>query len=280
MAEKKERMDGWPHTGSLLIFVAVLMGAAILGYAMVIAEGEGGQMEISMGDVLEHPPEHTISVEGEAQRSVSPDLLALGFTVETTEESAELSQSENARIISGVKAALLAKGVKEEDIKTSSYSVYPDERGRWVCPEGHPECEDWEKEYLTYLAGYKTVHSLAVETEDLESGGGLVDAGVNAGASDVDYISFTMKDETRAQLEQELLKEAGENAVQKAGQIAAGLGVGVGEVASASEGYIYYPTARSYDYVYAEAAGADYSTELSPGELTISASVSASFIIE
>ncbi len=275
----------------MMVVAAVLIAAGILGYAIIVAGGAMGagggatepqQIEVSIGDVLAQPDEHTISVQGEAERKVAPDLLIIGITVETEEDTADLAQGENARIADDVRAAVLALGVKEEKVKTSSYYVYPLEKGRWICPAGYPDCEDWEKEYVSDIYGWKVVHSLTVETEDLDSGGDIVDAAVDAGASDIDSVSFTLTDATKEELRKELLGEAGANAGEKAQAIAGGVGVTLGSAIYADEGYMSYPSARSYDYMAEAMAGAAPapSTDFSAGELTVSAQVSVKYLIE
>ncbi len=66
-----------------------------------------------------------ISVNGEATRTVSPDLLVMGIAVETQNETASGAESANARMTERVKNALLAAGVRESEIETSSYYTYP-----------------------------------------------------------------------------------------------------------------------------------------------------------
>lgn len=291
MAKKEEEVYYCgPAGGQVLTVVAVLVAAGILGYAVILAGEamaagapmEPQQIEVSIGDVLAQPDEHAISVEGQAQRKVAPDLLIIGITVETQEDTAELAQGSNAEIADDVRAAVLALGVEEDKVKTTSYYVYPLEKGRWICPPGYPECEDWEKEYVSDIYGWKVVHSLTVETGDLEAGGDIVDAAVNAGASDIDSVSFTLKDETKEELRKELLQEAGMNAGGKAQAIASGIGASLGSAIYADEGYVSYPSPVRYDYM-AEAAGAAPeapSTSFSAGELTVSAQVSVKYLIE
>jgi uncharacterized protein YggE len=70
-------------------------------------------------------PTPTITVTGEASRTVSPDLLTIGLTISTTGPDTPGSQSKNAAETAAVKAALLAAGVNESEIQTISYSTEP-----------------------------------------------------------------------------------------------------------------------------------------------------------
>ncbi|MCX8200353.1 MAG: SIMPL domain-containing protein, partial [Candidatus Micrarchaeota archaeon] len=165
------------------------------------------------------------------------------------------------------------------DISTNSYSVYPVEQSQWVCPDYKPDCKDSEKIYITKIVGYKTVHSISVKTTDLASGGALVDTAVQAGATNINSVSFTLKDETRRSIEENLLKYASANAKGKAQKIADGLGVKLGAPVSAGSSYVYFPGPVYRNYPsYAMNSAAP--TSFSPGEVVVTASVSVSYLIE
>ncbi len=254
-----------------IVFMVMLAGI-LVGIAVFPKDGPAGSITLTT------PTEHTISVNGEAQQTLSPDQLVLSLSVETQEDSAALSQSKNADLIDKVKKALLAKGVLERDISTDSYYVYPVEQSHWICPDNMADCKDDEKIYDTKITGYKTTHSLSVKTVDLNNGGILVDAAVQAGATNVNSVSFTLKDETRRAIEENLLKYASANAKVKAQKIADGLTVKLGAPTSAGNSYVYFPgpVYREYNMAMDSAP----STSFSPGEMVVTASVSVSYLME
>jgi len=233
--------------------------------------------------MIQSQEEHTISSNGEARMMVEPDLLVVVLEIETSGDTASDAQGKNADISDEVTKSLKANGLEDKDIKSSYYNVYEDKKGRWVCPEGNPECEEHEKEYEYVSLGYKAVHRFTVNVEDTDKGGKILDDAVDAGVTEVYNIYFTLKDETRDELENQLLSEAAANAKEKAGKIAEGLGVTIGTPTSASTGSVYWPTYKSYDYAEFETMAAAMpapATQLSGGEMEVSASVSASFLIE
>jgi uncharacterized protein YggE len=263
-----------------LVF-AVIMAIAILGGAYMLSTSMP-QPVVNIEEnpnvyVSSTPPEHTIDVSATVTDYMEPDLLVVGLTVETETEDAKESQEETAVKVAAVEAAIKALGVKDEDIKTSRYSVDVVRESHYICRNktGETDC------YWDYvIKGYKTTHSLVVNIENLDAGGDIVDAAVDAGA-EVDYISFTLKPETREETKKELLAEASSEAKSKAESIASGLGVEAGDAFSASESYYYYPVYREYDYMMAaEEAPGGTATEIYGGEIEITATVSASFEIK
>ncbi len=258
----------------VILALAILGGAYILSVSMpqpVVNIEENPNVYVSS-----IPPEHTIDVSATATDYVEPDLLVVQLTVETEMEGAKESQEETAEKIAAVEAALKALGIKDEDIKTAYYSVDVVKESHYICENETYYRSDCYWEYI--IIGYRTTHSLTVDVENLDAGGDIVDAAVDAGA-EVDYISFTLKPETREETRKELLAEASSEAKAKAESIASGLEVTVGDAFSASESYYYYPVYRSYDYAYAEEAAGAAPTTLYGGEIEVTATVSASFEI-
>ena len=257
---------------TLFFLLIVLVGA------VVVSVINPNPMDVSVS-IPENPEQNIIYASGTAMREVSPDLLRISLGVETQEETAALSQSNNAAKINAIKSALLANGILADDIQTSDYSVYPVTTSRKVCPVEGTTCDDWEARWVEEIVGYKTVHMLTVESSNLDSAGTIVDSAVNAGSNKVDTVSFRLKDTTEKSLRDSLTTEAMRDAKSKATLIASGLGISVGKVVSASVDQYYYPAVRNYaDYAYETASAGG--TSMSPGQLTITVSASATFEIE
>jgi|GEM_PF-197991 len=295
----KENMSLANHSNGMLLG-KLIFALALLGSAYMISQSLG----TPQGDVYvsSTPPDHTVDVSSTATTEVEPDLLVVQVRVESDAETAAQSQADNARDVNSVKAALLALGVSEENIKTTSYRVDVEEQSHYICVNtsttiapGEPEPMEpvYYKEtaegygydydrtdcYWDYvMVGYQTTHILSVEVEELDSGGDIIDAAVAAGATEIDYISFTLKTETRDALEKSLLEDAAADAKSKAMEIAQGLGMSLGKAVSAGESADYYYDYPRYDYAYAmEAGSAAPSTSVSPGQISVTASVYASF---
>lgn len=283
-----------------------IMAAAIIAAGIVL-----GLFLVSQGlklspnvYVSNSPTENAISVSATTTQKVSPDLLQLQIRVETEANNARTAQSDNARVMADLKAKLLANGVRESEIQTTSYNVQPVYESVQTCqpvpyatapstsgsprdavvepaapmpyaPDYYPPCK-WE----SVITGYRATHALSVQTDQLQKGGDIIDVAATAGTNQtfVDYVSYTLKDSTRDEFQRNLLKNASAAARAKAMKVAEGLGVSLGKVLSATESSnFYYPSpmylSRSMDV----AAAAPAPTQLSPGQIDVSAVVSVSY---
>lgn len=209
----------------------------------------------------------TISVTGEGRVSSAPDDSSVSLRVETDSDSAAKAQKQNADITAAVRAALIAAGIDESKIESSSYSVSPTQ-----------EYDAITRKYIN--KGYRTTHSLLVKMDgNIEGAGKIVDAAVQAGAL-VDNVQFGLSTAKKGSLSKQALSLAGKDALAQATVLADSLGVKVKALASASVSGSYQPQPYAvYSRAYGASSG-DVPTQLSPGELTISSSVSAVFEIE
>jgi uncharacterized protein YggE len=268
--------------GKMFVLAALLVALGMLGGGYLLAQGDyAPKVNVTGGPaypnvyVSSTPPEHAIAVSATASQKVAPDLLMIQLRVQTEAQNAKESQADNAAVSADLLTKLKAEGVKEEDIQTVQYSVDPVYESAYVCDKDGYNCH-----YDSNLTGYRTTHALSVKLSDLTNGGDVIDAAATAGVNQTftDYVQFTLKDETRRALEQSLLQNASASAKAKAQSMANGLGVSLGNVLSASESYNYPYYYRNYYGAEAMAAGAP-KTELSAGQVDVSATVSASFEI-
>ncbi len=200
---KEECCDGGCNCKQMLptiLLVLIMLGGLYMVGTSVINQSVAPNEEVN-----------TISVSGEAKTTATPDETVIYFTIETLDDSSTVSQSENADIYDEVKKALLALGVKAEDIETTSYYFELDKQGHWVCPDDKPDCNYDEQVYTEDVLGYKTTHSLSVTYKGTEKAGQLVDAIVSNGVEEIDYVYFQLSEETRKELEElNSLAEKGE----------------------------------------------------------------------
>jgi uncharacterized protein YggE len=111
--------------------------------------------------------------------------------------------------------------------------------------------------------------------------GKVLDAALKAGANRVDSVQFQLSDDNAKQVMLDLVQKASVNARAIAAAMAAGSGVTLGEVTSLSSGWNSYPYATTYAPMIARAGyGADSAPPIEAGELSYTASVSATFAIK
>ncbi|MEW5996023.1 MAG: SIMPL domain-containing protein [Candidatus Micrarchaeota archaeon] len=301
---------------TVLLSVAAIV-ILVAGATYVFTSGTQPPVQNATANLTEIP---RISVSGEATRTVSPDLLVIGIAVETQNETASGSESQNAEMTRKVKNALLAQGVREDEIETASYYTYPVYNDScWypppcygdVCPmagakgggemvvggeetgaatEGmassgvaYPESYPMPYRCDQQVIGYRTTHSIMVKTMNIYKGGDIIDAVSAANASArFDYQYFSLRDETRIRVENELAGEAAQSAREKAESIAGGLGARLGRIIDIQTNY-YYPPYYYAERGYAAEGGmpqpAGVPTEIFPQDLTMSSSIHVTFEI-
>ncbi len=214
-----------------------------------------------------------ISVQGSAQMITEPDQAKIYLYITTLKETAKLSQEENAKINDLIIASLLAEGVLNEDIKTTSYSVY--EKKEWE--------EDKNGTYGYVSKGYETSHRIEVTVKNLDSAGAISDKIVANGGL-IEYVQFGLSDAKRKTIEESLISDAVSNARSSASKIAQAAGSKLGKLQSASYGAAsyYYPSRYDYAAISAKESydSAEPMTSFSSGEITVSIAVSTSFAVE
>lgn len=222
------------------------------------------------GGVYEGSEENlkTISLTGSGSASAQADQAKVNLGVETTSDSANEAIRENAEMMSSIIEALMVLGVNEDDIVTTSYSVYP----RY----------DWTEEGREFK-GYTVTNLVQVTVRNLDIVGDVIDVAADAGANQINGISFELSDAQREELKTNAYIAALTDAKDKGDVIADTLGLSITGVQSVTE-YSYTPV-RNYDYDKA-VAGEDsssqgyVSTPIVSGELSVTVSVHIVFLFE
>lgn len=208
---------------------------------------------------------NTITVSGSAQFKLAPDEATIMLRVETNGTTPKEAQDKNSFAMSAVQNALKKAGVAKDDMETTNYNLYPNTY--------------WDDKIQRMVTvGYKASHTLKVRTKDLAGVGGFVQAGVDAGATSVDGISFGLSKPAEKDAKNEALRQAVQEARQKAEALADGLDVRLGKVVSVHiVEYGIIPMYRSY----AELATAEKAPAppIAPGDVDVSANVQVVFEI-
>ena len=208
----------------------------------------------------------SLSVNGTGRVTLTPDIAYVTIGVQTEDEDAAKAVAENNSKTQAVVDELEEIGVEKEDIKTTNFSIYPqqmyDDRGQ---PTGE--------------VVYRVNNSVFVTVRDLEVVGDLLNAVVGAGANSIQGIQFDVEDKTAAYAEAQ--ENAVANAQAQAENLASAAGVTLGEVITINTfgGAVPLP---KYDggigggMALAEAS----SVPISPGEMMISVEVTMVFSID
>ncbi len=237
-----------------IVSVAMLLVAAAL---VVTTFGLYGNAPVKAGD---NPVEKkTINVSGQAKVSASPDIAYITLGVITEDKDAKIAQKANAAAMDKVITAIKASGVKNEDIKTVNYTIYPK--------------YDYNKETgpTAKILGYSVNNSVSVTVRLLEKTGNIIDAAADSGVNVSSNISFDLSNYEKYY--NEALKNAVLAAKKKAGTVADALGITLKAPINVTEGGGYSPL-RNYATYDMKAEMGSAATPIQAGSLEITAHVS------
>jgi uncharacterized protein YggE len=205
----------------------------------------------------------SITVTASAEVRAVPDRAVIQLGVESRASTAQAAMAQNNALMSQVVEALRALGIPEQNLQTSYINLSPLYSNP---PPTNPPTP-------AQLIGFQANNVIVAELTDLTKVAPAIDAAVTAGANQIQGISFQLSDEQPFRLQ--ALRNAGTRARAKAEALAAGLGVTLGAVLSASEAeFQVIPVER------ATPAADGASTPVLPGELVVRAQVQVRYAIQ
>ncbi len=161
---------------------------------------------------------NTISVTGEAERTMIPDIATFSLAVRAEGADVAVVQSEAAEKNNAIVTFLKEQGIAEADIRTTSYNVTPRYRFEQAactpmfCPPGR-----------SVQDGFEVYQALEVKVRETSQAGDLLAGVGEAGATDISGLAFTIDD--RSALASEAREAAIADAQEKADALAKALGV-------------------------------------------------------
>jgi len=210
-------------------------------------------------------------VSGIGEVYAKPDLALITFSVRNESKTVSAAMAENTKNMNTIINVMKSKGVKDKDLKTTSFNIYP----RYEWQEG--QAEIWpQPEGTRVLVGYEISQSLQVKIRDLNKIGEIIQEATDVGANQIGNLQFTIDDQDS--LEKEAREEAIKEAKEKAEELAGQLGIKLVRITSFSEGGV---VPRYYDYALKESASSSESPmpQIETGENRIEISVSITFEI-
>jgi uncharacterized protein len=196
-----------------------------------------------------------VIVSGDAIVQAEPDTAILLISVVTQNKNAQTAQAENAAQSDAVIRALKTAAGAGAEIKTSGYSLTPQR----VYKENVPPT----------ITGYEARNSVTVTLGDLTRVGAVIDAASQAGANNVDGVSFTLRKDRPAQ--SQALSEATRAAIAKAQVLAQALGGRVARIVEVQESGTMPRPLQQIDRI--ETLRASQSTPIEVGTLDIRSQV-------
>ncbi len=167
----------------------------------------------------------TIAVSGTGKVTLTPDIAYISIGVHSENKDARRAVSENSAQSGDLITALKKAGVDAKDIRTTNFSIYPQQQ---YGPNG-------ERTGILYAVD----NTVYVTVRDLDTIGALLNAAVEAGANNIGGIRFDVADRTAAY--QDALKAAMNDARAQAEVLADAAGVSVGAVQQINAAVGYAP---------------------------------------
>jgi len=209
---------------------------------------------------LNAPAPSGVTVLGTGEVRVKPDIARLDLGVQTQNRDARRAASFNAIRAQRIIAAVRAAGVAARDIQTTSYYLAP-------------QYQYNNRTGKATLTGYEVSNEVRVTVRAVSDAGRVLDAAIRAGANASSGVSFDLNDRNAAH--DAALRIAAADASRKARVMATAFGLGSIRLLSVNENNT--DAERTLSYSTDATASRAVSTPVNPGEITVSASISATY---
>ncbi|NEJ23950.1 DUF541 domain-containing protein [Rhizobium leguminosarum] len=214
------------------------------------------------------PREPVISVTGDGESSIAPDMAVVNLAVVKQAKTAREALDENNKAMNDVLAALKSGGIAERDLQTSGFSIQPQ--------YNYPQPVDGQQQQ-PQLIGYQTINSITVRLRDLAKLGAVIDQSVSLGINQGGDIQFT-NDKPDAVID-EARKNAVASAVKKAKTLSEAAGVKLGRILEINENVPRAMPQPVYRATMMKEAS-DAAVPVQSGENNYNVSVTVTFAIE
>jgi len=203
-------------------------------------------------------PEITATGRGEVR--LAPDYAFVTIGVRTQSSSGVETASQNSAKVAALVAALQSIGLTPQQIITAGYTL--------------EQTYDYPKNGAPRLTGFVARNTVRAEVRKLDDVGKVIDAAINAGATDISSIQFLASNTDDAR--RTALANAVKQARMDADVIARAAGGTLGRLLSvnfSSTAPVLIRGATLESAVYTAGGSAAMPTPVNPGELNVSAQV-------
>lgn len=241
-------MKAFPAATLLIAAAALPFGAAMAQAVPAVVPMTGPVVSLSV----------TESVDS------APDMATVGTGVQTRAPTAREAMAANAAAMEKLIAAILKAGIARQDIQTSGINLSPQYDYSNQADGQGPR-----------FIGYEASNQLSVKIRRIDKAGDVIDAMVQAGATNINGPSFGIADDTA------LLRQAREKAIKTAQERATFYAQAAGyrsvRLLSISENG---DMPRPVPMVMMARADAAPKTAVEPGQLSTSVTLSFQYVLE
>ena len=210
------------------------------------------------------PPVPVLVVSGNASVMAVPDQAIVRLGIVRQAASAQAAQEQANVAAREILNAVEKAGVPPNQIQTARLVLTP------IYAPRNPDSRDAPR-----IVAYNAMNTISVRLENLSIVGTVIDAGLKAGANQIEGVGFALRNDLPSR--QQALKQAVEEARSKAQTIAEALRVNLVEVLEVSEGGV--SIVDRVEPVFASRAAAATETRVSPGQIEVRASVTIRYRI-
>lgn len=251
----------WPQWEENRLFTVLLTVLILVGIVFLGALACKTFHEAKRAGFAELPPP-TIMVSASEKSSIANNIATVDLGVTNSSPTSSQTQDDNTEKVNAIMAAMRALGIPNEDLKTSSYNMYPQYDYNQAPPK---------------VVGYEASQMITVKIRNSELVSKVLGAAGDLGATNISSLRFETDDDSEA--EAEARKEAIASARAQAEEIAKAMGASLGDIVSYSEsrggsGYPYPMYERAMSADAAVGGSPDVSLGQSEVEMTVSVSYS------
>jgi len=210
------------------------------------------------------PPVPVLVVSGNASVMAVPDQAIVRLGIVRQAASAQAAQQQANVAAQEILNAVEKAGVPPNQIQTARLVLTP------IYAPRNPDSRDAPR-----IVAYNAMNTISVRLENLSIVGTVIDAGLKAGANQIEGVGFALRNDLPSR--QQALKQAVEEARSKAQTMAEALRVNLLEVLEVSEGGV--SIVDRVEPVFASRAAAATETPVSPGQIEVRASVTIRYRI-
>jgi uncharacterized protein YggE len=211
------------------------------------------------------PPPPVLVVNGSAQIFVAPDEATVRLGIVRQAPTAQAAQEQANTVGKEILSAITKVGIPAAQIQTARLMLTP------IYAPRNPESREAPR-----IVAYSATNTVSVRVDNLSLVGGVIDAGLKAGANQVEGVQFGLRNDLLSR--QQALTQAVQEARSKAQVMAEALRVNLAEVLEAAEGGVsVMPLAEAA--MAQRFALADASTPVSPGQIQVQANVTIRYRI-
>lgn len=196
----------------------------------------------------------TLTVSGTGLTQVEPDTAIVQLGIEVIKKTAQDAQTSNAEVMHKVITAIEKQGISKDKIQTSGFNLWPEFK--------------YETNQPAKIVGYHCRNQINVTIENMTNISKIIDAGLAAGANNLQGIQFLRRNDTEAK--KLAFQKAVKDAQAKASAIAEAAGLKIKEISSIIEGE---PSSTRLATI--RAAGVE--TPISPGLIEIREDITVTY---